>query len=142
MSSPTPAPGHPDHTDRPATPSRAESAGWGNPMEAELEHHGSHKRSPRGRSPLQLVVLIVGLLCLLVGVAGFLPAVTVNDNILWFSDQHYGIHALVGLVGLALIVYSVLRGPHSRRTNPSSRRGPATAEDDDPQDRPGSPRIA
>lgn len=142
MSSPTPAPGHPDHTDRPATPSRAESAGWGNPMEVGLENHGSHRSSPRRRSPVQLAVLIAGLLCLLVGVAGFLPAVTVNDDILWFSDQHYGIHALLGVVGVALIVFSVKRGPHNRGITSSSDQDRAHAGDDDPQDRHDSPRVA
>ena len=73
-------------------------------------------RSSNGRSPLELVSLIVGATFLLVGVLGFVPGVTENTDAMEFSGHESGaellgifqvsilhniVHLLFGVIGLA-----------------------------------------
>jgi hypothetical protein len=73
-------------------------------------------RSSNGRSPLELVSLIVGATFLLVGVLGFVPGVTENTDAMEFSGHESGaellgifqvsilhniVHILFGVIGIA-----------------------------------------
>lgn len=83
-------------------------------MEVNRPPQGSHGGYRRGRSPAHWVSLLAGLVFLMVGIAVFVPALAINDNILWFSDFHYAFHVLIGAVGVALIVLSA---PRNRRVS-------------------------
>ena len=73
-------------------------------------------RSSNGRSPLELVSLIVGATFLLVGILGFIPGITENTDAMEFSGHesgaellgvfqvsvlHNAVHLLFGVIGLA-----------------------------------------
>ncbi len=75
-----------------------------------------------GRSPLQIVALLYGIVFLLVGVAGFIPGVTTNYDTLQFAGHHSEalllgifqvsilhnvVHLLYGVAGIALARSSV-----------------------------------
>lgn len=69
------------------------------------------------RTPLQLAALVVGIVFLLVGIAGFIPGITTNYSELTFAGHHSGamllgvfavsilhniVHLLFGVAGIAL----------------------------------------
>jgi hypothetical protein len=70
-----------------------------------------------GRSPVQVVALIYGVVFLVVGIAGFIPGLTTNDDALRFAGHHSEamllglfqvsilhnlVHLLYGIAGVAL----------------------------------------
>lgn len=77
----------------------------------------TESRITTGRSPVQLAALIVGVVFLLVGVAGFIPGLTSNYDTLQFAGHHSEamllgifqvsilhnvVHLLFGVAGVAL----------------------------------------
>ena len=120
MSTPSSNPGPSDRSPRPATPSRAESAGHGNPMHEHRSTDASpagNREGRQGRSPVQWAALLTGLLFLVVGIAGFIPGLTSNYDSMEFAGHHSeamlldtfqvsvlhnAVHLLFGIAGLAL----------------------------------------
>ncbi|WNG85908.1 DUF4383 domain-containing protein [Mycobacterium sp. ITM-2016-00317] len=77
----------------------------------------SENRTATTRSPVQLAALVVGIVFLLVGIAGFIPGITTNYSELSFAGHHSGamllgvfavsilhniVHLLFGVAGVAL----------------------------------------
>lgn len=77
----------------------------------------SNNRLATSRTPVQLAALVVGIVFLLVGIAGFIPGITTNYSELTFAGHHSGamllgifavsilhniVHLLFGVAGIAL----------------------------------------
>jgi hypothetical protein len=77
----------------------------------------STSRDSARRSPVQLAALVVGVVFLVVGIAGFIPGITTNYDSLTFAGHHSGalllglfavsvlhniVHLLFGVAGIAL----------------------------------------
>lgn len=75
------------------------------------------ERGAPGRSPVQIVAMVYGIVFLLVGIAGFIPGLTTNYETLQFAGHHSEamlmgifqvsilhniVHLLYGIAGLAL----------------------------------------
>ncbi len=95
----------------------------------------------RGRSPLQIAALLVGIAFLLVGIAGFIPGITTNFGDMDFATDeskadifgifqtsvlHNIVHLLFGVLGIAMSSSWGARGRSSSEVGSSiSRSGSA-----------------
>ena len=79
----------------------------------------------RHRSPVQLAALIVGVIFLLVGIAGFIPGITTNYDTMQFAGHHseamlLGLFQVSVLHNIVHLVFGVL-GVVLARTAPQAR---------------------
>jgi hypothetical protein len=78
---------------------------------------GTHRKAPSARTPVQRAALLVGVVFLLVGVLGFVPAITTDYDTLKFAGHdsdaellgvfqvsvlHNIVHLLFGIAGAAM----------------------------------------